>query len=305
MRVEQETSCGLVETLHVRSGLDVCIADFSSPGTIEKHFEKTSPSLRFYFYISGGEHWGFRSPYENTSQNELVISDRLSTILYYSELEGKRCWQPKHRQFHISVHITPSLLSAYLSGRLDGFPKELQAIFEGCTDRGFSHVGALSRTMNATIQNLLDCPYDGLMKDLYVENKAIELIVHKLAQIVSLHVTEAASSKFDLREFGRLELARDILCRDLERPPRLFDLVRAVGLDHCRLNQGFRKLYGTTVFGYLKQTRLTEAKRLLENDGMNVTEAAVSVGYSSISSFSNAFLEYFGMRPVACLKKRL
>jgi AraC-like DNA-binding protein len=304
MRVEQETNCGLVETLHVRSGLDVCIADFSSPRTIETIFEKTSLTLRFYFYISGGGHWQFRSPYENTSQNELVISDRLSTILYYSELEGKKCWQPKCRQFHIGIHIAPSLLSAYLSGRLDEFPNKLRAIFDGCTDKGFSHVGSFSHTMNVTIQNLLDCPYDGLMKELYIENKAIELIVHKLAQIVSPRSLKTGSSKFDSREFDRLELARDILCRDLEKPPKLFDLVAAVGLDHCRLNQGFRKLYGTTVFGYLKHTRLTEAKRLLEQDGMNVTEAALSVGYSSISSFSNAFLEYYGMRPIACFKKK-
>jgi len=158
--------------------------------------------------------------------------------------------------------------------------------------------------MNATIQHLLDCPYSGPMKGLYIESKAMELIVHKLAQIVSPGTMELASPEFDLHEMGRIHLARDILCRDLESPPKLIDLVRAVGLSHCRLNKGFREVYGSTVFGYLRQARLLKAKRLLENDGMNVTEAALSVGYSSISSFSNAFLEYFGVRPMACLRKK-
>ena len=302
--MEKDIGCGLMETFHVKSGMDVRIADFQSPGTIEKRFEKTNPSLRFYFYISGGGHWEFRSRYENTTQNKLLISDHLSTILYYSELEGKKYWQPMRRQFHISAQITPSVLSAYLSGRLDEFPKDLQAIFEGRTDRGFSHVGRLSRTMNETTQHLLNCPYSGPMKELYIESKAIELIVHKLAQIVSPDVIGHASPNFDLRETDRIELARDILCRDLEKPPKLIDLVRAVGMNHCRLNQGFREVYGTTVFGYLRQTRLIEAKHLLEKDGMNVTEAALSVGYSSISSFSNAFFEHFGLRPTACLKKK-
>jgi AraC family transcriptional regulator, transcriptional activator of the genes for pyochelin and ferripyochelin receptors len=302
--MEREIGRGLMETFHFKSGMDVRIADFQSPGTIEKRFEQTNPSLRFYFYISGGGHWEFRSPYENATQNKLFISDHVSTILYYSELEGKKYWQPKRRQFHISAQITPSVLSAYLSGRSDEFPKDLRAIFEGRTDGGFSHVGPLSRTMNATIQHLLDCPYSGPMRELYIESKAIELIVHKLAQIVSSDVMGHAPPKFDLREMGGIELAREILCRDLERPPKLIDLVRSVGMNHCRLNQGFREVYGATVFGYLRQTRLIEAKRLLEQDGMNVTEAALSVGYSSISSFSNAFFEHFGLRPIACLRKK-
>jgi len=303
--MEKDIGRGLMETFHVKSGMDLHIADFQCPGTIEKRFEKTSPSLRFYFYISGGGHWEFRSPYESVAQNRLLISDHLSTILYYSELEGKKYWQPMRRQFHISAHITPALLSSYLSGRLDEFPKDLRSIFEGRTDKGFSHVGRLSRTMNETIRHLLNCPYRGSMKELYIESKAIELIVHKLAQIVSPEVIEHSASKFDLREKGRIELARDILCSDLENPPKLIDLVHAAGMNHCRLNQGFRNLYGTTVFGCLRQTRLIEAKRLLEEEGANVTEAALSVGYSSISSFSNAFFEYFGLRPTACLRKKL
>lgn len=302
--MDKGNECGLMETFHLESGMDVHIADFKSHGTIERGFEKTEPSLKFYFYISGAGSWEFRYPNAKNSRNNIFISDHVSTILYSTELEGRKFWKADHRQFHISAHITPSLLSTYLSGRLDEFPTDIRAIFEGCTDRGFSHVGPLSRTMNATIQHLLDCPYSGPLRSLYIESKAMELIVHKLAQIVAPVAMKLASLKFDERDLGRIRLARDILCRDLESPPKLIDLVRAAGMNHARLNEGFREVYGSTVFGYLRQARLLEAKRLLENEGMNVTETALSVGYSSMSSFSNAFLEYFGVRPMTCLKKR-
>lgn len=303
--MDKESGCGSMETFRVKSGMDVCIADFNTPVTVEKRFEKADPSLRFYFYISAGGHWEFRSPHADALQNNVCMSDRVSTILYLSESEGKKYWQGEHRQFHVSARITPSMLSTYLGRGLDEFPKDLRAISEGCTDRIFSHVGPLSRAMSATIQQLLDCPYHGRMKELFIESKALELIVHKLVQTVSSgSVGRPASSKFDAHEMGRIQLARDLLCRDLERPPKLIDLVRAAGMNHCRLNKGFREVYGATVFGYLKQVRLLEARRLLEKEGMNVTEAALSVGYGSISSFSNAFFEYFGLRPVACLKKK-
>ena len=159
--------------------------------------------------------------------------------------------------------------------------------------------------MGATIQHRLDCPYSGPMKALYVESRAMELIAHKLAQIFSAgEMAVLASPKFNLNEIARIQLARDLLCRDIENPPKLIDRVRATGMNHCRLNQGFRQEYGATVVGYLKQRRLIEAKRLMEKESMNVTEATLSVGYSSMSAFSNAFFAYFGIRPVACLKKK-
>jgi AraC-like DNA-binding protein len=36
---------------------------------------------------------------------------------------------------------------------------------------------------------------------------------------------------------------------------------------------------------------------------MNVTEAAIAVGYNSISSFSRAFSAHFGANPLNILKK--
>jgi AraC family transcriptional regulator, transcriptional activator of the genes for pyochelin and ferripyochelin receptors len=302
--MEKETGNGFMKTIYVKPGMDVHIADFRSPMAIEKRFESTNQSLRFYFYLSGCGYWELSSPYGNFARKKIRLADRCSTILYYAELEGKKYWQARHRQFHLCIHLAPSLLSKYLSGSIDGFPADLRAISEGCAQRGFSHEGPLSCMMNTAIQHLLDCPYSGPMKALYIESRAMELIVHKLAQIISPGDMGLASFKFDSHEIAQVQIAREILCRDLERPPTLIDLVRAAGMNHCRLNQGFRQIYGTTVFGYLKQRRLIEAKRLIENESRNVTEAALSVGYSSISSFSNAFYKYFGVRPAACLKKK-
>jgi AraC-like DNA-binding protein len=189
-------------------------------------------------------------------------------------------------------------LNNYLGGRLDTLPQDLQAISEGRMDRGYSHAGPLSRMMYQVVRSLLDCPYSGPMEALYLETKAMELIVLKLAQTVYDDDPKNRSHELDRHETDRLWHAREILCRDLEKPPTLSELAHAVGTNHCRLNAGFRKLYGTTVFDYLRQKRLIEARRLIQEDGANVTEAAFKVGYNSISSFSKAFNDYFGQPPI-------
>jgi AraC family transcriptional activator of pyochelin receptor len=295
---------GSLQSFRFKSGMALHIADFIPTESINQRFESESPVLRFYFHMLGSGYWELYSPYRGTIQNRLTHSNLFSSILFYPEIEGKMFLPVEHRQFHLSIYITPSQLNNYLGGCMDPFPKDLIAISEGCVDKGFSHGGPMSQMMNMAVQNLLDCPYTGPMKELYMENKAIELIVHKLSQTVSMEAMKRRPFKVGPHETDRIHQARDILCRNLETPPRLSELAHAVGTNHCRLNTGFRELFGTTVFGYLRQKRLEEARRLLEVEHANVTEAALRVGYNSIPSFSKAFSEYFGIQPVMCRKNK-
>lgn len=297
---------GALQSFRFNSGMHLHIADFQPSETIVEPFGSGDPALRFYFNIFASGHWELKSPYRSTSQSKLIRSDGFSSLIFYPEMEGKMLLPADRRQFHLSIYIRPSMLNTYLGGCLDHLPKAFIDISQGGTDTGFSHESSLSQMMNLCIQHLLDCPYTGRMKDLYMENKAIELIVHKLAQTITTDdKRDLPPNKIKLHETDRIHRAKDILCRDLESPPRLSDLAHAVGTNHSRLNRGFRELYGTTVFGYLRRKRLIEARRMIEIEDASVTEAALSVGYNSISSFSKAFSEYFGIRPMACRKKKI
>lgn len=296
---------GTLQSFRFNSGMHLHIADFKPSETIEERFGSGDPAFRFYFHILASGHWDLKSPYRSISQGRMIFSDGCSSVIFYPEMEGKMFLPVDRRQFHLSIYIRPSMLNTYLGGSLDQLPNALIDISHGCIDTGFSHESSLSAMMNLCIHHLLDCPYTGSMKDLFMENKAIELIVHKLAQTIASDDKRDLPLKVELHETDRIHRARDILCRDLETPPRLSDLAHAVGTNHSRLNRGFRELYGTTVFGYLRQKRLIEARRLIEIEDASVTEAAFSVGYNSISSFSKAFSEYFGMRPMTCRKKKI
>lgn len=97
--------------------------------------------------------------------------------------------------------------------------------------------------------------------------------------------------------------ARELICRQFNPPPALQELARTVGLQHTRINQCFREVYGTTIFNYVKELRLTHAKGLLDQGRINVTEAAFEVGYASPSHFSKAFKSQFGTDPSAYLRQ--
>lgn len=296
---------GTLQSFRFNSGMHLHIADFKPSENIVERFGSGDPVLRFYFHVLASGHWELKSPYRSIAQSELIRSNGFSSIIFYPEMEGKMFLPVDRRQFHLSIYIRPSMLNTYLGGCLGQLPKALVDISQGSVETGFSHESPFSQMMNLSLQHLLDCPYTGPMKSLFMENKAVELIVHKLAQILPLEDKKESPQKMGPHETDRIHRAREILCRDLESPPRLSDLAHAVGTNHNRLNSGFRELYGTTVFGYLRRMRLVEARRLIETEDASVTEAAFSVGYNSISSFSKAFSEHFGMRPMKCRKKKI
>ena len=97
----------------------------------------------------------------------------------------------------------------------------------------------------------------------------------------------------------RLERVRLRLVQRLEAPPTLAELARTAGFSETRLKGGFRALFGTSIFAYLRQARMEEAHRLFLEHHLNVTEVAQRVGYANPSKFAAAFRRQFGMSPSA------
>lgn len=91
----------------------------------------------------------------------------------------------------------------------------------------------------------------------------------------------------DVREF-----LRDHFLEDL----RLEKISREFLLNDFKLKTGFKKLFGTTVFGYIHALRMAYAKELLHS-GMSVGHVAAEVGYQTNAAFIRAFRLYYGISP--------
>ncbi|MDH5680963.1 MAG: AraC family transcriptional regulator, partial [Spirochaetota bacterium] len=70
-----------------------------------------------------------------------------------------------------------------------------------------------------------------------------------------------------------------------------------VQLNHNKLKYGFKQVFNNTIFGYLKEIRLEQARTLLLDERLSVTETAYTVGYNSLSHFAAAFHQKYGMNP--------
>ena len=95
----------------------------------------------------------------------------------------------------------------------------------------------------------------------------------------------------------RIERACFLIERDLENPPTLEMLADAVGCSNFYLSRIFAQETGASIPKFLRMKRIEKAAELIRKGRMNVTEAAMAVGYSSLSAFTKAFVEQMGCCP--------
>ncbi|NEQ26195.1 MAG: helix-turn-helix transcriptional regulator [Microcoleus sp. SIO2G3] len=200
--------------------------------------------------------------------------------------------------------IILSLDLAYLESfgdDLETLPDLLQQLITGnLTQRFHRSPGKITSAMAGLLQQILGCPYQGVTRRMYLESKALELFTLQCLQWNEEPPQNRPSLKLRRSDIERLHHAEAILREQMDDPPSLLELAQQVGLSDRKLKQGFRQLFGTTVFGYLHDERMNRARELLQTQSISVTEVAGSVGYASLSAFNAAFKQRFGLNPSAC-----
>lgn len=142
----------------------------------------------------------------------------------------------------------------------------------------------------------LEHPYNGQLGELFIESNTLSFV----AEVASLLRRETLLiAEIGRRHYDRVLEARDILDRDVGAPPSTLELARRVGVNVTTLQANFKKVLGSTIFGYIRDQRLQMARILLAEHGLAAAEAGRKVGFSSPAAFTTAYRRYFGHPPTA------
>jgi AraC-like DNA-binding protein len=95
----------------------------------------------------------------------------------------------------------------------------------------------------------------------------------------------------------RLCRARDLL-RDWEQAPvSVNEVARRTGFSRFHFIRLFKAVFGETPHQYQSKAQIEQAKRLLILSDLSVTDVCMTVGFSSLGSFSALFSRRVGMPP--------
>ena len=97
----------------------------------------------------------------------------------------------------------------------------------------------------------------------------------------------------------RLRRARDTIDRDYAQPLDVPALAQVALMSPGHFSRSFRAAFGETPYSYLKTRRIERAQALLRRGDLSVTDVCMTVGCTSLGSFSSRFTELVGESPSA------
>lgn len=284
---------GSVQRWGLRSGLSLMIRDleFAESVTLERNHSDQSPTLGMSFCVAGE----VKSQFTNCNQAIQLQAGQASLggSIHTREVE----YTAQQRVMLVHLHIHPNAISLASDAVLEHMPSHLRDWFNSMSYPPYFHRCVMTTVMKATVWQLLNCPYQGLAKRFYLEGKTLELIGLYLDQILNDHGLRQNVDDLQSDHVERIFKARDLLLNHIASPPTLIELAHKVELNDRKLKQGFRSVFGTTVFNYLRNYQMEQAKQLLLMPGTTIAGVAQAVGYSNPEAFSVAFRRRFDTTP--------
>jgi AraC family transcriptional activator of pyochelin receptor len=300
-------------------------ANFHSAELVEQVREVELPTGKghlAHWYFDGirmaYSHWHYRQPFVAEWRTDLdvvhlhfnlrgrvVIENRLvgsstrmgsyqHNLWYTRGFEGTFSHEELESETFILQFTKPAFLALAQQANepLRRFCDEIMAGHQLVLHEHSLHLGL---ALHTAIREVLSCRFAGPLKKLFLYSKALEILVlqaeaFEQAQQPRRH----ARTDYDQE---RLLFARDYLIQHLALPPSLPELARLAGLNEFKLKKGFKELFGQTVFGYLSDYRLADARAQLLERQKTASELAFELGYSSLQHFSAAFKKKFGVSP--------
>ncbi|CBS89332.1 helix-turn-helix domain-containing protein [Azospirillum lipoferum] len=219
-----------------------------------------------------------------------IVGPCICAIWNESDCEGMQSFPAGSRMQFTAI----SLSASTVKDRLPTAFERLSDASKGASGPSLA-VTSASAAVRALCAQVGACPLRGLSRTLYLSGKALEIAAHALDSLQATP-SNAKDLHFSTADIEKLQHARDILTARMRQPPSLAELGQSVGLNPRKLTVGFRRVFGDSVFGYLRSAKLDAAYRLLVEGEMSVSCAAYSVGYSP-AHFSVAFRKKFGVSP--------
>lgn len=231
-----------------------------------------SQSVNVCEFVNGQEAWDY--VLQNVGKVDMVVSDVMMPVM-----DGIQLCQ------HIKKNINTSDISVLLLTALGTDENRLKGLNVGAD-------GYLSKPFNIDVlkqmvitmltnRHRMQSKFDGSAEQAdKVENIDLESPDEKL-----------------------MERIMKVMNENLSNPELSVEFIAdKVGLSRVHLHRKMKELTSQTPRDFIKNARLKQAAKLLSNKHLDITQVSLATGFRSISSFSTAFHQLYGMTPTEYMK---
>lgn len=196
----------------------------------------------------------------------------------------------------VTLEFTIEYLHKTLEGMMDGVIPGIRRFLESPERVDlWMESGPLPSTLLAIRTSMLQPPVSSRARVAWYRSKILEVLAQTV--FVADKPEELFCERHKRLNRERIDRVRYLIQRDIENPPSLDMLAEEVDCSPFYLSRLFAEEAGVSLPKYLRLKRVEKAAELIKEGGMSVTDAAMAVGYSSLSAFHKAFVERHGVSP--------
>ena len=284
---EKNIARGTIQDFLIDDG--IILLKFANDREVNSIFEYEIDKnhIQFHFCIKGHSKFQF-----NNGGYSFPVPSENSILLYNPNQELPISALLQSNSLVLSVLISIKKFHSLFSNQAD----QISFLNQDNVGNKFYKDKKLGPMISIVLNQMVQQSVHKSMHNLYLRAKVFELMSLYFNKDKEMDV-EQCPFLVDDKNIKKIRKAKDIMISRMTEPPTLNDLANEVEISLKKLKEGFKQVYGASVFVFLLDYKMQVSKRLLSSGNYNVNEVALKVGYSTATHFINAFKKKFGTTP--------
>ncbi|MAZ26727.1 MAG: AraC family transcriptional regulator [Cytophagaceae bacterium] len=283
----KNNALSLYEETEIEDGFSVLKFNNESQEPQRVTREVNSSFIQFHFCAKGSAVFKF-----NDGNYKLPLQEENSLLLYNPQRDLPMNLDVNTDSWVISILISIKKFHSLFSREAN----YITFLSDENKNRKYYKDGSLTPSMAIVLNQLINFNLHPSIKPLYFKGKAYELLSLYFNRPTDVDV-EQCPFLVDEENVIKIKKAKEIILARMAEPPTLQELSEEVGLSLNKLKEGFKQIYGDSVYSFLFDYKMEVARQLLASGSHNVNEVGLRVGYSTASHFISAFKKQFGTTP--------
>ncbi len=243
--------------------------------------------IQFHFCINGAAKFNF-----NNGNYAFDVSSEHSLLLYNPQRDLPINLELQANSKMISLLISIKKFHSLFSQEAD----YIHFLSDDNKEKKYYDSKPISPAKTVILNQMMNFNIHSSIEKLYLKAKSYELLSLYFNRTEDADI-EQCPFLVDEQNVLKIRKAKNIIISRMAEPPGLQELANEVGLSLKKLKDGFKQIYGDSVYSFLFDYKMEIARKLLETNQHNVNEVGHKVGYSTASHFIAAFKKKFGTTP--------
>ena len=201
----------------------------------------------------------------NEGRYALEVSEENSLLLYNTQLDLPLNLELNQNSWLVSVVMTIRKFHSLFSREADYIP----FLSPQNKDKKYYTQEGVSPAIAVILSQMMNYNLHPSIKELYIKGKVYELISLYFNKSTDADI-EQCPFLVDEDNVQRIRKAKEIMISRMAEPPTLAELSDEIGLSLKKLKEGFKQIYGDSVFSFLFDYKMEYARKMLETGKHNV-----------------------------------